>query len=41
VVFLGGYVAIRIVAGRRLRAMPALQRDALLVATGRRVTASL
>jgi intracellular septation protein len=40
VVFLGGYAAIRIVAGRRLRAMPALERDALLIATGRRVAAS-
>jgi intracellular septation protein A len=39
-VFLAGYAAIRIIAGRRLRAMPALERDALLVSTGRRVTAS-
>jgi intracellular septation protein len=39
-VFLAGYAAIRIITGRRLRAMPALERDALLVSTGRRVTAS-
>jgi intracellular septation protein len=40
VVFLGGYAAVRIITGRRLRAMPAPERDALLVATGRRVTAT-
>lgn len=37
VVFAGGYAAIRIITGRRLRAMPAPERDALLVATGRQV----
>jgi intracellular septation protein len=36
VVFLFGFAAMRIVAVRRLRAMPALERDALLVSTGRR-----
>jgi intracellular septation protein A len=44
VVFACGYAAIRIITGRRLRAMPAAQRDALLVAagrqTGQQVTAS-
>ncbi len=40
VVFLGGYATIRIITGRRLRAMPAVERDALLVSTGRRVAAS-
>jgi hypothetical protein len=35
VVFAAGYAAIRIITGRRLRAMPAAQRDALLVAAGR------
>ena len=39
-VFLAGYAAIRIITGRRLRAMPDFERDALLVSTGRRVTAS-
>jgi intracellular septation protein A len=39
-VFLGGYAAIRVITGRRLRAMPALERDALLVATGRQAMAS-
>jgi intracellular septation protein len=36
VVFLFGFAAMRIVAVRRLRAMPALEREALLVSTGRR-----
>jgi intracellular septation protein len=36
VVFLFGFAAMRIVAVRRVRAMPALERDALLVSTGRR-----
>jgi intracellular septation protein len=36
VVFLFGFAAVRIVAVRRVRAMPALERDALLVSTGRR-----
>jgi intracellular septation protein len=34
--FLGGFAAMRIIGRRRVRAMPALERDALLVATGRR-----
>jgi intracellular septation protein len=36
VVFLFGFATMRIVAVRRVRAMPALERDALLVSTGRR-----
>jgi intracellular septation protein len=36
VVFLFGFAVMRIVAVRRVRAMPALERDALLVSTGRR-----
>ena len=36
VVFLFGFAAMRIVAVRRVRAMPALERDSLLVSTGRR-----
>ena len=35
-VFLGGYAAMHIIAARRVRAMPAFERDALLVSTGRR-----
>jgi intracellular septation protein len=38
VVFLSGFAAMRIVGVRRVRAMPALERDALLVSTGRAVT---
>ena len=34
-VFLGGYAAIRIIAVRRVRAMPAFERDALLASAGR------
>jgi intracellular septation protein len=34
VVFLIGYAAMRMIAGRRLRAMPALERDALRASTG-------
>jgi intracellular septation protein A len=36
VVFLGGFAAMRLIARRRVRAMPAVERDALLAATGRR-----
>ena len=36
VVFLAGFAAIRLTAQRRIRAMPAPERDALLVAAGRR-----
>jgi intracellular septation protein len=36
VVFLSGFAAIRLTAGRRIRAMPALERDALLASTGYR-----
>jgi intracellular septation protein A len=36
VVFLIGFAALRLIAGRRVRAMPEPERDALLVATGRR-----
>lgn len=32
--FLGGFAALRLTARRRIRAMPALERDALLAATG-------
>jgi len=32
---LAGFVALRVIARRRVRAMPALERDALLAATGR------
>ena len=35
-VFLFGFTAIRAIVLRRVRAMPALERDALLVSTGRR-----
>jgi intracellular septation protein A len=35
VVFLAGFAALRLVARRRVRAMPAAERDALLAATGR------
>jgi intracellular septation protein len=35
-VFIGGFAAMRVIGGRRVRAMPALERDALLVSTGRR-----
>lgn len=36
VVFLAGFAAIRLTARRRIRAMPAPERDALLVAAGRK-----
>jgi intracellular septation protein A len=36
VVFLAGFAALRLVAVRRVRAMPEPERDALLLATGRR-----
>jgi intracellular septation protein len=36
VVFLSGFAAIRLTAGRRIGAMPALERDALLASTGYR-----
>ena len=36
VVFLAGFAALRLVARRRVRAMPAPERDALLASTGRR-----
>lgn len=35
VVFAAGFAALRIVARRRVRALPAIERDALLAATGR------
>ena len=35
-VFLVGFAAMRLIARRRVRAMPAVERDALLAATGRR-----
>ena len=35
IVFLGGYAAMRIVGRRRIMAMPALERDALLASSGR------
>ncbi|WP_296742349.1 septation protein IspZ [Mesorhizobium sp.] len=35
VVFIAGFAALRVIARRRLRAMPAMERDALLSATGR------
>ncbi|MFB9269046.1 hypothetical protein ACFFWD_39050 [Bradyrhizobium erythrophlei] len=35
VVFLAGFAAMRLTARRRIRVMPALQRDALPAATGR------
>ena len=35
-VFITGFAAMRVIGGRRVRAMPALERDALLVSTGRR-----
>lgn len=34
-VFLAGFAAMRLIGRRRMRAMPALERDALLAATGR------
>jgi intracellular septation protein len=34
--FICGFAAMRVIGGRRVRAMPALERDALLVSTGRR-----
>jgi intracellular septation protein A len=34
-VFLAGFAAMRLIGRRRVRAMPALERDALLAATGR------
>jgi intracellular septation protein len=40
VVFLGGYAALRMIARRRIRAMPAPQRDALLALDGSTATAS-
>jgi len=33
--FICGFAAMRVIGGRRVRAMPALERDALLVSTGR------
>ena len=36
VVFVAGFAAIRLIARRRIRAMPAPERDALLVAAGRK-----
>jgi intracellular septation protein A len=36
VVFVAGFAAIRLTAQRRIRAMPAPERDALLVAAGRK-----
>jgi intracellular septation protein len=35
-VFLSGFTAIRVIVVRRVRAMPAFERDALLASTGRR-----
>ena len=35
-VFLGGYAAMHVIAVRRVRAMPAFERNALLASTGRR-----
>ena len=35
-VFLFGFTAIRVIVVRRVRAMPAFERDALLTSTGRR-----
>ena len=35
-VFITGFAAMRVIGGRRVRAMPPLERDALLVSTGRR-----
>jgi len=35
-VFICGFAAMRVIGGRRVRAMPALERDTLLVSTGRR-----
>ena len=35
VVFLAGFAAMRLIGRRRVRAMPAVERDALLAATGR------
>lgn len=40
VVFLGGYAALRIIARRRIRALPAAERDALLALGGPTATAS-
>ena len=40
VVFLGGFVAMRLIARRRIRAMPAAERDAVLTLDGRTATAS-
>jgi intracellular septation protein len=34
-VFVSGFAAIRLTAARRIRAMPAVEREALLNATGR------
>jgi len=39
-VFLGGYAALRIIARRRIRALPAAERDALLALDGTAATAS-
>jgi intracellular septation protein len=36
IVFLIGFAALRLTAGRRIRAMPEPKRDALLASTGRR-----
>lgn len=35
-VFLAGYAAMHTITVRRVRAMPTLERDALLASTGRR-----
>jgi intracellular septation protein A len=40
VVFLGGYLALRIIARRRIHAMPATQRDAVLALDGGTASAS-
>lgn len=40
VVFLGGYAAMRMIARRRIYAMPAAERDAVLALDGRTATAS-
>ena len=40
VVFLGGYAAMRMIARRRIYAMPATERDAVLALDGRTATAS-
>ncbi len=40
VVFGAGFAILRIIAGRRIRAMPEPERDALLIAAGRKVAAT-